>query len=138
MWTSQKAPLMQSNWSVSRSVKCWFTQKTIKRGTADKQCCLPPVELLHLLDRTRPAQAIRRGCGRGPLPCGGPVNVIHVENTTVAVDTGLPVWAWQTKHKHTFDAQVDILVCQAKIFKYLILSIEVWLLKCFFLYFNFN
>lgn len=53
----------------------------------------PPVELFHLL----------RGSGAGdavaalaavvrPLPGCGPVYVVHVENSAVAVDTSFPVW----------------------------------------------
>lgn len=53
----------------------------------------PPVQLLHLLYGVGPLQHLG---GRGrcrPLPRGGSVDVIHVEDPAVAVDARLPVYA---------------------------------------------
>lgn len=52
----------------------------------------PPVQLLHLLYGVGPLQHLG---GRGrcrPLPRGGSVDVIHVEDSAVAVDARLPVY----------------------------------------------
>jgi hypothetical protein len=52
----------------------------------------PPVELLHLLGGAGALDAVTLGGGvRGPPPGGGAVHMVHVEDTSVAVDARLPV-----------------------------------------------
>lgn len=42
------------------------------------------------------------------LPGCGPVDVVHVENSAVAVDTGLPVWSEQRRRtEHVSEAAVN-------------------------------
>ncbi len=62
---------------------------------------LPHVELLHLMGGAGSPDGAAFGCMAGPLPRGGAVHMIHVENTAVTVYTCLPVCASQKEvHQH--------------------------------------
>lgn len=67
----------------------------------------PPVELLHLLRGagTRYAVVTLAAVVR-PLPGGGAVDVVHVENSAVAVDASLPVCSGGTQ-SHTEPSQIS-------------------------------
>lgn len=73
-----------------------FLRPLVRHGSADT--LVPPVQLLHLLYGVGPLQHLG---GRGrcrPLPRGGSVDVIHVEDSAVAVDARLPVWRESLVH----------------------------------------
>lgn len=53
--------------------------------------CSPAVQLLHLLDGARPVDPVWRCCGRGALPRGGAVDMIHVEHSPMAVYPSFPI-----------------------------------------------
>lgn len=65
----------------------------------------PPVELLHLLRGARSRYAVvTLAAVARPLPGGGAVDVVHVENSAVAVDASLPVCSGGTE-SHTEPSQ---------------------------------
>lgn len=67
----------------------------------------PPVELLHLLRGARARYAVvTLAAVARPLPGGGAVDVVHVENSAVAVDASLPVCSGGTQ-SHTEPSQIS-------------------------------
>lgn len=52
----------------------------------------PAVQLLHLLHGVGPLEGLRGGGSSGALPSCSSVDMVHIKDPTVAVDTSLPVW----------------------------------------------
>lgn len=95
----------QSLWKLLSGLKAFFsylqfrmssymlTRISFKQNRAWILPSVPPVELLHLLCRTRARDAmVALGTMAWPLPSCGPVDMIDIEDPAMAVNTSFPVW----------------------------------------------
>lgn len=60
---------------------------------------IPPVELLHVLDGVGAVHAGTFCCMVGPLPCGGAIHMVNIEDTAMTVYPGFPVWAHRERDR---------------------------------------